>query len=159
MFFEWLADSSSVCGNCVLFAALVPHVNKLQHISIRKANSLLFKRQGYVGNQSTVTVPQVEVTDVLTLSCVVWTQVLGKYKRVEKGTDMLLSTLSAMQEKAQHLECNLSAETRIKLDLFSALGDTRRQLEIAQGSLPKLFLKTTKKKKNLYLGKLEGTAL
>lgn len=47
---------------------------------------------------------------------------------------MLLSTLSAMQEKAQHLEYNLSAETRIKLDLFSALGDARRQLEIAQGS-------------------------
>lgn len=48
---------------------------------------------------------------------------------------MLLSTLSAMQEKAQHLEYNLSAETRIKLDLFSALGDARRQLEIAQGFL------------------------
>lgn len=60
-------------------------------------------------------------------------QALGKYQRVEKEADMLLSTLSAMQEKAQHLECNLSAETRIKLDLFSALGDTRRQLEIAQG--------------------------
>lgn len=59
---------------------------------------------------------------------------LGKYRCVEKDTDLLLSTLSAMQEKAQHLECNLSAETRIKLDLFSALGDTRRQLEIAQGS-------------------------
>lgn len=64
-----------------------------------------------------------------------WTQALGKYRGVEKETDMLLSTLSAMQEKAQHLEYNLSAETRIKLDLFSALGDARRQLEIAQGSL------------------------
>lgn len=51
---------------------------------------------------------------------------------------MLLSTLSALQDKAQHLEYNLSAETRIKLDLFSALGDARRQLEIAQGST--LFL-------------------
>uniref|UniRef100_A0A667XPT5 Si:dkey-12h9.6 n=1 Tax=Myripristis murdjan TaxID=586833 RepID=A0A667XPT5_9TELE len=57
---------------------------------------------------------------------------LGKYRCVEQETDMLLSTLSAMQEKAQHLEYNLSAETRIKLDLFSALGDARRQLEIAQ---------------------------
>ncbi|KAM9704169.1 macoilin-1 [Menidia menidia] len=57
---------------------------------------------------------------------------LGKYRCVEKETDILLSTLSAMQEKAQHLEYNLSAETRIKLDLFSALGDARRQLEIAQ---------------------------
>lgn len=69
----------------------------------------------------------------LTFVCCVWMQALGKYQRVEKETDMLLSTLSAMQEKAQHLECNLSAETRIKLDLFSVLGDTRRQLEIAQG--------------------------
>lgn len=60
-------------------------------------------------------------------------QALGKYRCMEKETDMLLSTLSAMQEKAQHLEYNLSAETRIKLDLFSALGDARRQLEIAQG--------------------------
>ncbi|KAE8286620.1 Macoilin Transmembrane protein 57 [Larimichthys crocea] len=59
-------------------------------------------------------------------------EALGKYRSVEKETDMLLSTLSAMQEKAQHLEYNLSAETRIKLDLFSALGDARRQLEIAK---------------------------
>ena len=44
-----------------------------------------------------------------------------------------MSALSAMQEKTQHLENSLSAETRIKLDLFSALGDARRQLEIAQG--------------------------
>lgn len=75
-------------------------------------------------------------TCVLTvLTCVFFgLQALGKYRSVEKETDMLLSTLSAMQEKAQHLEYNLSAETRIKLDLFSALGDARRQLEIAQGS-------------------------
>lgn len=70
---------------------------------------------------------------VFLLSMCLWTQALGKYRCVEKETDMLLSTLSAMQEKAQHLEYNLSAETRIKLDLFSALGDARRQLEIAQG--------------------------
>ncbi|TKS76219.1 Macoilin Transmembrane protein 57 [Collichthys lucidus] len=64
-------------------------------------------------------------------------EALGKYRSVEKETDMLLSTLSAMQEKAQHLEYNLSAETRIKLDLFSALGDARRQLEIAQDKVMK----------------------
>ncbi|KAM4600514.1 macoilin-1 [Polymixia lowei] len=62
---------------------------------------------------------------------------LGKYRCVEQETDALLSTLSALQEKAQHLEYNLSAETRIKLDLFSALGDARRQLEIAQGKVMK----------------------
>lgn len=44
-----------------------------------------------------------------------------------------MSALSAMQDKTQHLENSLSAETRVKLDLFSALGDAKRQLEIAQG--------------------------
>ena len=58
---------------------------------------------------------------------------LQKYRCVERDTAAMLSTLSALQDKAQHLEYNLSAETRIKLDLFSALGDARRQLEIAQG--------------------------
>lgn len=58
---------------------------------------------------------------------------LRKYKENEKDTEVLMSALSAMQEKTQHLENSLSAETRIKLDLFSALGDAKRQLEIAQG--------------------------
>ncbi|AWP04869.1 putative macoilin-1-like [Scophthalmus maximus] len=60
-------------------------------------------------------------------------QELRKYKENEKDTEVLMSALSAMQEKTQHLENSLSAETRIKLDLFSALGDAKRQLEIAQG--------------------------
>ncbi|KAL2082681.1 hypothetical protein ACEWY4_022499 [Coilia grayii] len=62
---------------------------------------------------------------------------LQKYRSVEKEMDTLLSALSSLQDKAQHLEYNLSAETRIKLDLFSALGDARRQLEITQGKLRK----------------------
>ncbi|KAM7403814.1 hypothetical protein PAMA_004312 [Pampus argenteus] len=60
-------------------------------------------------------------------------QELHKYKENEKDTEVLMSALSAMQDKTQHLENSLSAETRIKLDLFSALGDAKRQLEIAQG--------------------------
>lgn len=40
------------------------------------------------------------------------------------------SALAVMQEKNSVLEKNLSAETRVKLDLFSALGEARRQLEI-----------------------------
>lgn len=47
-----------------------------------------------------------------------------------RDTDILMSALSAMQEKNTHLENSLSAETRIKLDLFSALGEAKRQLEI-----------------------------
>lgn len=61
-------------------------------------------------------------------------QELHKYKENEKDTEVLMSALSAMQDKTQHLENSLSAETRIKLDLFSALGDAKRQLEIAQGA-------------------------
>ncbi|XP_061560683.1 macoilin-1 [Phycodurus eques] len=76
---------------------------------------------------------QVKESHVLNLESDV--EALGKYRGVEKDTDMLLSTLSAIQDKAQHLEYNLSAETRIKLDLFSALGDARRQLEISQDKL------------------------
>ena len=91
----------------------------------------------YLGNQSADSLRcpphSFHVLHLLSLLICSWTQALGKYRCVEKETDMLLSTLSAMQEKAQHLEYNLSAETRIKLDLFSALGDARRQLEIAQG--------------------------
>ncbi|KYO25748.1 macoilin [Alligator mississippiensis] len=62
-------------------------------------------------------------------------QELRKYKENEKDTEVLMSALSAMQDKTQHLENSLSAETRIKLDLFSALGDAKRQLEIAQGQM------------------------
>ncbi|KAF5893197.1 macoilin-1 [Clarias magur] len=62
-------------------------------------------------------------------------QELRKYKENEKDTEVLMSALSAMQDKTQHLENSLSAETRIKLDLFSALGDAKRQLEIAQGHI------------------------
>ncbi|KAG7259484.1 hypothetical protein CRUP_009772, partial [Coryphaenoides rupestris] len=62
-------------------------------------------------------------------------QALQQYRCVERDAVAMLSTLSALQDKAQHLEYNLSAETRIKLDLFSALGDARRQLEIAQGKV------------------------
>ncbi|KAK6327952.1 hypothetical protein J4Q44_G00035980 [Coregonus suidteri] len=62
-------------------------------------------------------------------------QELYKYKENEKDMEVLMTALSAMQDKTQHLENSLSAETRIKLDLFSALGDVKRQLEISQGQI------------------------
>ena len=62
-------------------------------------------------------------------------QSLRQYKDSHGDTEILMSALSAMQDKNAHLENSLSAETRLKLDLFSALGDTKRQLEIAQGNL------------------------
>lgn len=47
-----------------------------------------------------------------------------------READLLRSALESIQDKNTHLENNLSAETRIKLDLFSALGEAKRQLEI-----------------------------
>ena len=46
----------------------------------------------------------------------------------------LRTALAVLQEKNLTLEKNLSAETRVKLDLFSALGEARRQLEIKDGN-------------------------
>lgn len=46
-----------------------------------------------------------------------------------------MSALAAMQDKTMHLENNLSAETKIKMDLFSALGEVKRQLEIQRSKL------------------------
>ena len=51
----------------------------------------------------------------------------------EKSTDTLMSAIDVMKEKNVLLEKSLSAETRLKLDLFSALGECKRQLEIAHG--------------------------
>ncbi|CAH1108244.1 unnamed protein product [Psylliodes chrysocephalus] len=51
-----------------------------------------------------------------------------------RDTDLLMSALSAMQEKNTHLENSLSAENRIKLDLFSALGEAKRQIELRESS-------------------------
>ena len=55
--------------------------------------------------------------------------------QLKKETEALMSTLAQIQGKNTHLENSLSSETRLKLDLFSALGETRRHLEIAQGQL------------------------
>ena len=44
-------------------------------------------------------------------------------------TERLMLKLSALRDKTNHLETSLSAETRVKLDLFSALGDAKKQLE------------------------------
>lgn len=52
------------------------------------------------------------------------------------------SALAVMQEKNSTLEKNLSAETRVKLDLFSALGEARRQLEIKDCEFIKLSNKS-----------------
>jgi len=56
-------------------------------------------------------------------------------EKMKKDVDFLTKALNAMQGKNIHLETSLSSETRLKLDLFSALGETRRQYEIVQNQL------------------------
>ncbi|XP_052869380.1 macoilin-1-like [Anopheles cruzii] len=53
----------------------------------------------------------------------------------QQNTDVLMSALAAMQDKNATLEKSLSAETRVKLDLFSALGGARREVDILTCSL------------------------
>lgn len=55
---------------------------------------------------------------------------LRQYKDSQGESEVLMSALMVMREKNSHLENNLSAETRLKMDLFSALGDAKRQIEI-----------------------------
>ncbi|XP_041462477.1 macoilin-like isoform X1 [Lytechinus variegatus] len=60
---------------------------------------------------------------------------LRERQEIQSNNERLMNALVAMQDKTAQLENSLSAETRLKLDLFSALGDTRRQVEIAHSQL------------------------
>lgn len=62
-------------------------------------------------------------------------EVQMRNREAQQNTEVLMSALAAMQDKNATLEKNLSAETRVKLDLFSALGGTRREVEILTCSL------------------------
>lgn len=53
--------------------------------------------------------------------------------RNRESEEVLLGALQSMQEKNMSLEKSLSCETRFKLDLFSALGEARRQIELKDG--------------------------
>ncbi|XP_034480180.1 macoilin isoform X2 [Drosophila innubila] len=53
------------------------------------------------------------------------------HESTQADADMLMNALATLQEKNATLEKNLSAETRVKLDLFSALGVAKRKLEIS----------------------------
>ena len=60
---------------------------------------------------------------------------LAKYRDNESRVDTLMVALNLMEDKNTSLQESLSAETRFKLDLFSALGETRRQLEAVNCNL------------------------
>ncbi|EEB13966.1 Macoilin, putative [Pediculus humanus corporis] len=62
-------------------------------------------------------------------------QSLRQYNENHNEKEIIMSALAAMQEKNAHLENSLSAETKIKLDLFSALGEAKRQLELRESHI------------------------
>lgn len=64
---------------------------------------------------------------------------VSRCKESHGETEIILGALSALQDKNAHLENSLSAETRIKLDLFSALGEAKRQLEIRESECRKIM--------------------
>ncbi|CAF1250090.1 unnamed protein product [Rotaria sp. Silwood1] len=56
---------------------------------------------------------------------------LLKYRESQIDTEVLYQHLTQLQKRNGHLQDSLSAETRIKLDQFSAFGEVKRQLTIA----------------------------
>jgi Macoilin family len=78
----------------------------------------------------------VKWTLTLGFNLLIWCLKALQLKRGESQseTEVLMSALGAIQDKNSHLESSLSAETRLKLDLFSALGEAKRQIEIQQGN-------------------------
>jgi hypothetical protein len=52
----------------------------------------------------------------------------------------LAVALSAAQEQQAQLEQTLSSETKVKMDLFSALGGARRQLQINESEYTYVYL-------------------
>merc|ERR1712050_229137 len=49
--------------------------------------------------------------------------------------EQLINALNQAQDNQQQLEHSLSSETKIKMDLFSALGEAKRQLQIRESML------------------------
>ena len=47
--------------------------------------------------------------------------------------EVLVTALKATQEKKDLLEQSLSAETKVKMDLFSALGEAKRDISMKDG--------------------------
>ena len=54
--------------------------------------------------------------------------------------EQLINALNQAQDNQQQLEHSLSSETKIKMDLFSALGEAKRQLQIRESKAPGNFV-------------------
>ena len=57
---------------------------------------------------------------------------LRSYKEVHGDPEVLVNALKGVQEKNRQLEIKLSEETKVKLDLFSALGEAKREIGIRE---------------------------
>jgi hypothetical protein len=55
---------------------------------------------------------------------------MRSYKEIHGDPELLVSALKGVQEKNRQLEMKLSQETKLKMDLFSALGETKREISI-----------------------------
>ncbi len=62
-------------------------------------------------------------------------QTLRCLKEKNANAEVLMSALATMKEKNAHLEKSLSAENRLKVDLYSALGEAKRQLGVSQSRI------------------------
>jgi len=60
---------------------------------------------------------------------------LRKTAGLHGDPEKLVAALSVAQDNQQQLEHSLSSETKIKMDLFSALGEAKRQLQIRETML------------------------
>lgn len=59
--------------------------------------------------------------------------VLRKFQETHGDPEVLVQALKTMKERNSQLEKSLSSETKVKMDLFSALGEAKRELGIRQG--------------------------
>ena len=57
---------------------------------------------------------------------------LRSYKEIHGDPEVLVNALKGVQEKNRQLECKLSDETKFKMDLFSALGEPKREISIRE---------------------------
>merc|ERR1719357_652575 len=62
---------------------------------------------------------------------------LRSYKEIHGDPEVLVNALKGVQEKNRQLECKLSDETKLKMDLFSALGEAKREISIRESQLGK----------------------
>ena len=60
---------------------------------------------------------------------------LRSYKEVHGDPEVLVNALKGVQEKNRQLECKLSDETKLKMDLFSALGEAKREISIRESKI------------------------